>query len=169
VRPIAALARLPWPNTLPLLFMPMARAIGPLTMMAGVQALVVARTPCRPNTGVSAASTAVSTTGMYSGRQPAITALMAIFSTVQSVRLGGILPTTSRGERAVPSSIASTRSSVGGTTGKPSVQPRSAQASNGSAPAASSMRRDASPVLPYFTLSRTGMPGSTVSEPQPGR
>ena len=73
----------------------------------------------------SAASTAASTTGMYSGLQPAITALTATFSTVQGWRLGGARPSTSPGSRVVPSSMASTRASVGGTTGRPSDQPRS--------------------------------------------
>ena len=78
------------------------------------------------NASVQAASTAVSTTGRYSGLQPAITALIATFSTVQGTRSGGAIATTSSGRaRGVPSSIASTRASVGGTIGSPSVQPRS--------------------------------------------
>ena len=42
------------------------------------------------NSSVHAASTAASTTGRYSGRQPAITAFTATFSTVHSTRSGGI-------------------------------------------------------------------------------
>ena len=52
------------------------------------------------NSSVHAASTAASTTGRYSGRQPAITALIATFSTVHSTRSGGTTATTSSG-RAV--------------------------------------------------------------------
>src|SRR5436853_6247373 len=61
------------------------------------------------------------TTGRYSGRQPAITALIAIFSIVAGAHLGGMTPITSSGSRLVPSSILPTRSGVGGTIGKPSL------------------------------------------------
>jgi hypothetical protein len=61
--------------------------------------------------------------------QPAITALIATFSTVHSARLGGMRPTTSSGLRGVPRSMRSTRTSVGGTTGSPSLHPRSKQTS----------------------------------------
>jgi hypothetical protein len=60
-----------------------------LAITSGPQNMVVHRTPCMPNSSISAASTAASTTGMYSGRQPAITALIATFSTVQGARSGG--------------------------------------------------------------------------------
>jgi hypothetical protein len=53
--------------------------------------------------------------------QPAITALTAIFSTVASPATGGTWPRDSSGRRSVPASIRSTRSRVGGTTGRPSV------------------------------------------------
>ena len=76
------------------------------------------------NSSLHTASTAVSTHGRYSGRQPAITAAIATFSTVTSTRSGGTVATTSSGARVVPVSMRSTRSSVGGTTGRPSVQPR---------------------------------------------
>ncbi len=49
---------------------------------------------------------AASTTGRYSGLQPAITALIATFSTLHSTRSGGTTATTSSGRRVVPSSIA---------------------------------------------------------------
>ena len=77
------LARLPWPSTLPPEFMSSARRTGPLTMMTGPTYIVVAMTPCRQKSSSSTASTAASSTGMYSGLQPAMTALMATFSTVQ--------------------------------------------------------------------------------------
>src|SRR4030095_6226306 len=60
---------------------------------------------------------------MYSGLQPAITALMAIFSTVAWAQRGGTEPITSCPLRLVPASMASTRSSVGGMIGNPSLQP----------------------------------------------
>src|SRR6185503_19356589 len=60
-------------------------------------------------------------TGKYSGKQPAISALMAIFSIEQGAHLGGIGPMTSAGSRVVAPSIFSTRSAVGGTIGKPSL------------------------------------------------
>src|SRR5215472_2005468 len=61
------------------------------------------------------------TTGRYSGKHPAMTALMAIFSMVAGAHLGGIGPMTSCGSRFVPPSIFSTRSGVGGTIGNPSL------------------------------------------------
>ncbi len=65
-------------------------------------------------------------TGKCSGSAPAITAFTATFSTVDSQNsipiVGRIFPTTSPGARLVPASIHSTRSSVGKTIGKKSVQ-----------------------------------------------
>ena len=63
--------------------------------------------------------------GNCAGWQPAITALMAIFSTVASPKPGSITMTTSCGARLVPLSMASTAAGVGGTTGIPSLQSRS--------------------------------------------
>ena len=74
--------------------------------------------------GSSIASTAASTTGKYSGRQPAMTAFAAVFSTVASPRRGSTSPSTSDGARVVNAHMASTRASVGGMIGRPSVQPR---------------------------------------------
>ena len=88
-RPIVALARLPWPSTLTPLFMPIARRDRPVDDDTGPLKQVVASRPCMLNSSVQAASTAASTTGRYSGRQPAITALIATFSTVHSTRSGG--------------------------------------------------------------------------------
>src|SRR2546425_8922897 len=81
-RPIVALARQPEPKTPAAQLISSARRTGPLTITSGVGALVVALTPCRSNASSQTASTAAITTGRYSGRQPAITALIAIFSTV---------------------------------------------------------------------------------------
>jgi len=101
------------------------RAIGPLTTSSVATGCVVAWTESRLNSGSASASMAASTTGKYSGRQPAITALAAIFSIVASPWRGGRMPTISRGSRAVCFRKSCTRVSVGGTIGSPSVQPRS--------------------------------------------
>ena len=77
------------------------------------------------NRSVHAAWTAARTTGKCSGLHPAMTALIATFSTVTGTRSGGTTAMTSSGARRVPSSMRSTRAGVGGTTGRPSVQPRS--------------------------------------------
>src|SRR5215468_993985 len=61
-----------------------------------------------------------------------MTALMAIFSTVARPKFGGTYATRSAPERPAPAIMAATRSRVGGTTGSPSVTPRSKSASNGS-------------------------------------
>jgi hypothetical protein len=81
-RPIVALARQPAPNTLAAQFTSSARRIGPLTISSGVTASVVPDTPSSAKPGSQIACTAASTTGMYSGRHPAMTALTAIRSTV---------------------------------------------------------------------------------------
>ena len=109
-------------------------------------------------------------TGMYSGLQPAITALIAAFSTVQGGRLGGTLPITSSGLRRVPRSMRRMRASVGGTTGRPSVQPRSKQASIGSShsPTRSAARGEAG-LAEARRSSCSCTPGSRVFDPQPGR
>ena len=115
------------------------------------------------------ASTAAMTHGRYSGLHPAITALMAIFSTVTSTRSGGTMATMSEGERVVPVSMRITRSSVGGTTGKPSVHPRSNMASNSSSAAAVSTRRADNTVAPKRTRNSSTRSGSTLNDPHPGR
>src|ERR1044071_4793232 len=117
-RPIVALARLPWPMQLRPLFMPMRWAIGPLTTSTGPEKYVVHRRPCMLKRSVHAACTAASTTGRYSGKQPAMTALIATFSTVTGTRSGGTTATTSSGARLVPSRMRSTRAGVGGPAGR---------------------------------------------------
>ena len=62
--------------------MPMRSRIGPFTTSTGDAPMVVALTPWMLNSLVQMASMAAITTGRCSGRQPASTALMAIFSTV---------------------------------------------------------------------------------------
>ncbi len=76
---------------------------------------------------------------------------------------------SSDGARVVPVSIRMTRSSVGGTTGRPSLQPRSNIISMSSSASATSMRRDASTDAPNRTRSTSTRSGSTLIDPQPGR
>ena len=159
---------MPWPSALPAPFMPMALVPGPLAMITGPTGIVVASTPWMLNSSLQIASTAVITHGRYSGRHPAMTAAMAIFSTVTSTRSGGTVATMSWASRLVPSSMRSTRSSVGGTTGSPSVQPRENIASNSSSSSASSTRRECSRPPSKRTRSSSTRSGSTLSEPQPG-
>ena len=121
--PRVALLRHPGPKAPDLLLISNFLAIGPLTIIKGATGCVVG---CMPiiSTGFShIAATAAINTGIYSGRQPAITALIAIFSTVASPQLGGTAAITSDGDRFVPVNILSTASSVGGMIGRPSVQP----------------------------------------------
>ena len=63
------------------------------------------------------------TTGMCSGRQPAITALTAMRSTVARPPKGGSSAISSLPSRPVWATKRRTSSSEGGTTGNPSVQP----------------------------------------------
>jgi hypothetical protein len=98
--------------------------IGPFTMKRGAALLVVADTPWRSKASSHIASTPAITTGMYSGRQPAITAFTAIFSTVARPKFGGTSATSASPGRRAAATAAATRSRVGGTTGKPSVTPR---------------------------------------------
>jgi hypothetical protein len=72
---------------------------------------------------------------MYSGRQPAMTALIAIFSTVARPSCGATSPISSRPSRPLARTAACTRASVGGTTGSPSVTPRAKRASMASSSA----------------------------------
>jgi len=61
--------------------------------------------------------------GMYSGRHPAITPFTAMFQIVACAWLGCMAPSTSSGLRSVKRKNASTFSRLGGTTGRPSLQP----------------------------------------------
>ena len=95
--PMVAFARQHGPKAPDLLLISNCLAIGPLTIMRGATGWVVGCIPTSPNRSSDIASIAVMIIGMYSGRQPAITALMAIFSTVASPHKGGIDATTSTG------------------------------------------------------------------------
>src|SRR3989454_6731532 len=89
-------------------------------------------------------SIAATTTGMYSGLQPAITALMATFSAVTETERWAMNPTSCLPSSRAASSIAPTRSSVGGMTGRPSVHPCAKQNSMASAMSATVWRLDVS-------------------------
>ena len=93
-------------------------------MRSGATASVVPETPTSAKAGSQIASTAAITTGRYSGRHPAITALMAIFSTVARPSRGATSATSSSRRRPLASTAAATRAAVGATTGRPSVTPR---------------------------------------------
>ncbi len=117
---MVALARLPEPNTLQPAFIPIVLRTGPFTTRSGLAMCVVACTPFRLKRVSHKASSAASTTGAYSGRQPAITMLMASTSRVRLPQRGG---TRLKRRPASPPSAATTAatfSGVGGTSGKPS-------------------------------------------------
>ena len=82
---------------------------------------VLADGPCRQKAGSLIAATAVTTTGKYSGRHPAITALMATISAVKKLLRSGMPPIILSGSIDTVSSIDLIRSAVGGTIGNPSV------------------------------------------------
>ena len=92
--------------------------------------MVVVWSPWMLNSGSTIASTAAMSTGMYSGKHPAITALMAIFSTVATPPSGLMYPISREASRPVAPTIRSTLSGVGGITGKPSDHPPSSMAWN---------------------------------------
>ena len=122
--PMVALARLPGPKTLTPEFMPISRATGPLTTTRMAAPIVLTEMACRLNWGSVMALTTATTTGKCSGRQPAMTALMAAFSAVTTRALVGSVPRISDGGRPARSRKALTLSAVGGMMGRPSVQPR---------------------------------------------
>src|SRR6267378_113784 len=131
-RPMVALARKPAPNTDAAQFTSSARRTGPFTMTSGVTASVVPETPTSAKSGSQIALTAAMTTGRYSGRQPAITAFTATRSTVARPLAGATRPISSSPRRPLAATAARTRSTVGGTTGRPSVTPRAKSSSIGS-------------------------------------
>ena len=84
---------------------------------------VLAVAPCIRNSSCIIAVQAVSTTGKCIGRQPAITALIASFSAVIASPRTGSMTINWSGGIIAHSRQASTASAVGGTIGRPSVQP----------------------------------------------
>jgi hypothetical protein len=96
--------------------------IGPFTTMS-VSAPGVLPLCSTPYRGSAMASTSATSTGMYSGRQPAITPLIATVRTVALRRSGSSTPSSSSASRSAQRRNASTRAAVGGTIGNPSLQP----------------------------------------------
>jgi len=129
------LARLPEPKALQSPFIPISRAIGPLTTKSGAAIWVVAWTPFRLKAFAVNASIAARTTGAYWALQPAMTMLIASTSRVKLPYRGGTLHSTSCGSPPSASTKASTSSRVGGATGSPSVHPCSKYHSTRSVPA----------------------------------
>jgi hypothetical protein len=122
-RPIVMLARKPGPNTPPAPLIPSSAATGPLTTISGAGPDVDCQPPPPVERSSISASHAASTTGKYSGRQPAIAALIAASCTVTALSSCGSRPITSSAGR---STVARNRSSSGcetGTSGRPSDQP----------------------------------------------
>lgn len=78
-----------------------------------------------PYSGSAIASASATSTGMYSGRQPAITPFTATLQIVAARLSGSMMPRTSSGSRFVCARNASMRARVGGTMGRPSLHSRS--------------------------------------------
>ena len=169
-RPMAALARLPWPSTLwPGVHADATGDAARSRSRTGPEKYVVQSRPWMLNVSVQAASTAASTTGRYSGLQPAITALMATFSTVTwHAAAVGRWPRSPRAARVVPSSMRSTRASVGGDDGQ-AVGPAPLEHRLDLVLERGQLDRRACRQPPSKrTRSRSAMVGSTDSDPQPG-
>ena len=122
-RPIAAVARSLLPNALKPPLAPISSRIGPFSTISTAQPPVLAVAPCARNGSCIIAVQAVTTTGKCIGRQPAITALTASFSAVTARPRTGSTPISWSGGIIAQSRQARTASSVGGTIGRPSVQP----------------------------------------------
>src|SRR5947209_7190833 len=113
-------------------------------------------------------SIAATTTGMYSGLQPAITALMATFSAVTETERWAMNPTSCLPSSRAASSIAPTRSSVGGMTGRPSVHPCAKQNSIASPTSATLWRLDVSVTDMRASLTGHTLPPGAGFEPNVG-
>jgi hypothetical protein len=96
---MVALARNPEPNTLPLLFSPICARTGPFTIRNGAVPVVDCQMARAGYPSAARDSHAASTTGKYSGRQPASAALMAASRTVSARFRCGMPSSTSPGSR----------------------------------------------------------------------
>src|SRR5438552_10598309 len=159
-RPRVALARRPGPNTLPPALKSSRCRIGPLTTTSVAEPPVLVMAPCSVNAGSAIARNAASSTGMYSGRQPASTALIATFSAVIERRRVASTSTTSSGACPAAARNRRTAGAVAGTTGSPSVQPRSKQVSIASGQSATSCSAAASAM-------GTSLPARILRSPSP--
>jgi hypothetical protein len=122
-RPMTAVARSLLPRALNVPAAPSSRRIGPFSTTNTAQPPVDAVAPCNRNSGCSIAAKAVTTAGKCIGRQPAMTALMASFSALIATPRTGSMPRSWSGAIIAHSRQACTASCVGGTIGRPSVQP----------------------------------------------
>ena len=123
-RPIAVVARSLEPSALKPPLMPRSLRTGPFTTIRIAQPPVLAVAPWSRNGSRSIAVNAATTTGKCIGRQPAITALTASFSALIARWRTGSTPMSWPGGMPTHSRHACTAAGVGGTTGRPSVQPR---------------------------------------------
>ena len=92
VRPMQAFARWPEPKQPCLTLISACSQAAPDTTTHGVAPIVVAEMPCRLNLLSTKHSHAATTTAKCFGAHPAITALIAHFSTVSTPLLGATLP-----------------------------------------------------------------------------
>ena len=122
-RPITAVARSLLPSALKPPLAPSSSRIGPFSTTSTAQPPVLAVAPCIRKSSCIIAVQAVRTTGKCIGRQPAITALIASFSAVTASPRTGSMPISWSGGIIAQSRQACTASAVGGTIGRPSVQP----------------------------------------------
>ena len=127
MRPIArgmvAFARKPGPNTPPVELSPIRSRTAPFTTISGAGPEVDCQPPPFVVRSSMSASHAASTTGKYSGRHPAMAALMAAVRTVTSRSTCGMWPMTSSGASLVCARKRSSSGSLTGTSGNPSDQP----------------------------------------------
>ena len=121
-RAIVAFARKPGPKTPPAQLMPRRERTGPLTTRSGAGPLVDCQAP-RTDRSRFTACHAASTTGKYSGLQPAMIAFAAAWATVTLRPQVGTEPMISSPSRPAAARHASMSAWVAGTTGSPSVQP----------------------------------------------
>src|SRR3989454_12558884 len=122
-RPMVGLARVPGRRAPAAQLSSIVTRAGPLTMKMGATASVVPEIPTRSNASSHIARTAATTTGMYSGRQPAITALIAIFSIVARPLAGAALAVGSSAGRADAPRLPAARPRGGGPAGRPAGAP----------------------------------------------
>ena len=122
-RPMVALARKPGPKQPAVQFTSSAVRAGPLTITTCAAPDSVPVVLWQLPFSCRCARTAATTTGMYSRRQPAITALIAACSAVTTTSRVGTAPSTTSGSSSAAARKSATSSGVGGTTGRPSVQP----------------------------------------------
>jgi hypothetical protein len=100
-----------------------ASRVGPLTNSTGKTLEVVVVMATAFHSGRRTASSAASTRGKARGSQPAITALMAISSTLARPCRGGSAPSAWSAGSGVAASRSTMRASVGATSGAPSPHP----------------------------------------------